>query len=104
MTDAIFWESGTADASLFQSLTMLMSQTFGGMETKWDAHISLQARARREKERGRKQDTGATHEGESENIRDSEESWENISSRQKGQRLSDKMDDASVHYCSMSAV
>lgn len=51
-----------------------MSQTFGGMETKWDAHISIQAR---EKEKGRKQDTGATREGD---IRESEESRENISS------------------------
>lgn len=51
-----------------------MSQTFGGMETKWDAHISIQARARRGKEKGRKQDTGATREGD---IRESEE---NISS------------------------
>lgn len=54
-----------------------MSQTFGGMETKWDAHISIRARARREKEKGRKQDTGATREGD---IRESEESRENISS------------------------
>lgn len=69
-----------------------MSQTFGGAGTKREAHRGGLGEKKRG---GRKLDTGATAEGGSGSIREPE-GWRKISSRLKGQRLSDQMEDASL--------